>query len=158
MAEELKDYLIETRIRLLDKFTDKEKKELFTNGSIGEFQMHDRIVSENDNDLCIYIILEGEVSIWRKNVPVTRLKKGDTFNETKLFLPAPNKISVMAESQTTILKLERECLMDFFHRKPERLFKIFTLNILATMFKKLEDYEEILVSHYFKTLKYLHKD
>ncbi|MFC1492850.1 Crp/Fnr family transcriptional regulator [candidate division KSB1 bacterium] len=158
MSEEVRQSYLNSNIRLLDKFSTKEIDELLSTGLISEFNLHDRIILENDQDLNIYIILNGEVSVWRKNVPVARLKKGDAFNETKIFIPSPNKISVMAECQTTILKLEREKLMDYFHRKPERLFKIFTLNILTTLFKKLEEYEEVLVSHYFKTLKYLQKD
>jgi len=155
MSEDLKNLLLDGRIRLLDKFTETEKEELFSIGSINEFQMHDRIIFENEEDHKIHIVLDGEISVWRKNVHVIRLKKGDSFNENVVFFPAPNKISVMAESQTNIFGVERDKLLDYFHRKPERLFKIFTLNILAVMSKKIEDYEEVLVNHYFKTLKFL---
>jgi len=134
------------RIKLLDGFSVQDRIEFLSFGKVVEFNLHDKIILEYEDDSYIYLIMNGEVSIWKKDVPVFALKAGDVFNEIKIFLPKPNNITVIAEDKTTVIKFKRNEILNYFHLKPERLFKIFTLNIISILFKKIEGYEESLIN------------
>ena len=145
--------LIENKnIKLLDGFSIEERLELLSFGTVEEFYLNDQIISELQDDMNIYIVLDGEVSLWRKNIPILRLKQGDIFNEKKIFSPnAPNKLTIVAERRTKVMKIGRKEFLNFFSLKPERLFKVFVLNIIAILSHKSEEYEEKLVGVYFQT-------
>ena len=155
MVDKNKNLGADRRIKLLDGFSVEERMEFLAAGKIREFFLHDIITSENQEDMKLYLILDGEVSIWRKNVPIKNLKSGDVFNEIKIFFPRSNGITVRAEKHSSLLRFERSEIFDYFNIKPERLFKIFTLNTFSILIKKLDYYEEKLIHHYFESLKTL---
>jgi len=155
MAEYIENLVETTKIKLLDGFSDEEKSEFLSLGTVREYHLHDTIITEDQDDKNIYLVTDGEVSIWRKNVPIFKLKKGDVFNETKIFFPKPNTFTVTAEKLTIIMKFRRREILTFFSLKPERLFKILTLNIISILARKLEAYEEKLISHYYQAVSFL---
>jgi len=143
------DYIINSpRIKLLHGFSVSDRSDFFTFGYIQDYYLHDMIISENQDDMNVYILIEGEVSIWKSNVPVLRLKEGNTFNEARIFFPKPVPLVVRSEGQTKIFKISRDKLLDYFVTRPERLFKIFTLNVLTVLQHKIEYYEQQLVQSY----------
>ena len=100
-----------------------------------------------ERDLNLYLVLSGIVSAWRGGVKVTQLGAGDILNETKVFLPGPNELTAKAETpDTVVLCLPRTELLTYFRDRPERLLKVFVLNIVAILAKKLGDREESIVA------------
>jgi len=154
--EESTDAIVDDKkIKLLDGFPDEEKMEFLSFGTVREYHLHDTIITEGQDDKNIYLVMDGEVSIWRRNVPIFKLKKGDVFNEAKIFFPKPNTFTVTAEKRTTIMKFRRREILTFFSLKPERLFKIFTLNVISILARKLEEHEEKLIGHYYQAVSFL---
>lgn len=150
MVENPENLIVNKKIKLLDGFTNEEKLEFLSIGAIRDFYLHDKIITETEEDLNIYIVMDGEVSIWRKNVPLFQLKPGDVFNEIKIFLPKPNNLTVIAESKALIMRFARKEILNYFQLKPERLFKIFTLNIISILYKKIDIHEEKLINQYLQ--------
>jgi len=155
MADNIDNLVENTKIKLLDGFSDEERSEFLSLGTVREYNLQETIISEEQDDMNIYLVTDGEVFVWRKNVPMLKYKKGDIFNETKVFFPKPNAFTVTAEKRTTIMKFSRREILTFFSLKPERLFKIFTLNIISILARKLEAYEEKLISHYYQAVSFL---
>ena len=147
MVENPENILQNKKIKLLEGFSDEERREFLTCGAIREFYLHDKIISENEDDAHIYLILDGDVSVWRKDVRIFKLKSGDVFNEIKIFNPKPNNITVLAESNCMIFRFTRNDVLNYFKLKPERLFKIFMLNIVTILLKKIEGYEDRLIDY-----------
>ena len=137
------------KLNLLDGFSLEEKMEFMSLGVLREYYLHDVIISEKRDDPSIYLILDGEVSLWKRNVPIFHLKPGDVFNEVKIFLPKHHFITAMAESKSSILRFNRNEILNFFHLKPERLFKIFMLNFVMTLLRRIDGYEDKLIDYYF---------
>jgi len=141
------EYLIKNKkIKLLDRFSADDRIEFLSFGTLKEFNLQETIITEKHDDVNIYLILEGEVSVWRKNLPIFRLKSGEVFNESKIFYPrTTNTVTVVSEKQTLMFIIGRKEVLNYFSLKPERLFKIFTLNIVSILSKKLEGFEEKIV-------------
>lgn len=148
IAESYNPLVALKRNRLLQGFSKVELNEFYNLGDEIDYSLHDLIISENDDDFNIYIIITGEVSIWKKNVPVLKLCDADAFNETKVFFPRPEETSVRAEKHSKIFRINREKVLQFFVTKPERLFKIFTLNVLTVLQNKIGNYEKQLVQFF----------
>lgn len=155
MVENPENLIVNKKIKLLDGLSIEERMEFLSFGTVREYYLHDKIIIENQDDMNIYLVMDGEVSVWRKNIPIFELRKGDVFNETKIFSPKPNSVTVVAEKRTTIMKIGRKEVLNYFSLKPERLFKIFVLNIVSILSRKLENYEEKLVSHYYQAISLL---
>lgn len=148
------EYLITNKIiRLLHGFSNEECREFLSLGIIKEYNQNDVIVSENQEDINIYLIVEGEASLWRKNVPILEFQKGDVFNETKIYSPRSNSYTIIAEQQTVVLKFSRNDILLYFSFKPERLFKIFTLNVISILLKNIEDNEDQIISFYYQSMQ-----
>ncbi len=150
MDEISESFLGTHKIKLLEGFTDEEVNEFLSFGIPMEFQVHDTIITENQFDTFIYIVVDGRVSIWRKNIPLLDAKKGESFNTTTILLQRPTTISVIAEATTRIIKIKRSEVLKFFSMKPERLFKRFTLNMITILLKKVEVYEERMMDYYLE--------
>lgn len=145
------DLEIRNRVRLLNGFQDNELDDFFRMGFLQEFYLNDVILAENNEDLHIYIILDGEVSLWKNDAPVMRLKTGDVFNETRIFSVKPDVTVVRAEEQLKLFKVHRDKLLGYFLSKPERLFKVFILNVVAVLLGKIDVYEHQIVRYYRMT-------
>lgn len=148
------EYLVTNgMIRLLHGFSNDECREFLSLGIIKEYGHNDVIVAENEEDINIYLIVEGEASLWRKNVPILEFQKGEVLNEVKIYSPRSNNFSVIAEQQTVIMKFSRNDILLYFSFKPERLFKIFTLNVISILLKNIENYEDQLISFYYQSVQ-----
>ena len=87
----------------------------------------------------MYIILEGEVSIWLKSAKLLSLKRGDLIGVTVIVQPHTRMATVLAESTVTLLRFNREDVMNFFKNKPAHLFQQFCVNslkIVVNMIRK----------------------
>ena len=91
--------------------------ESFSNGSI--------IMKEGEKlDDKMYIIKEGSVGIYKNfrkqgEFCVASLGHGDTFGEMELFMEIHRLATVVAESDVTVLVIDREHALDFFRNEPE---------------------------------------
>ena len=95
------------KIQMLAGFSEKDRKDFLTAGSIREYYKNDRIIVEHQKDLHVYLVMDGWASVWRKEIRLSELRAGDMFNETKIFLPKTNTATVIAEEPTSVLKFSR---------------------------------------------------
>ena len=134
-------------VKLLAGFARQDRRDLLARGIPFEVGLLETFMQEGDRDLNLYLILSGHVSTWREGVRLGALGAGEVLNETKLFLPRPNRHSARAEAEgTLLLRLPRVELLGFFRDRPERLMKVFVLNLVAIQAFKLEDCEESIIA------------
>lgn len=140
-------------VQLLAGFARQDRRDLLAQGRTFQVDQLETFMSQGDRDLSLYVVLTGSVSAWRDGVMIANLGVGDVLNETKMFLPRPNQYSARAESQdTTLLRLPRAALLAYFRDRPERLLKVFVLNIVAVLALKVEDREEAIIAGLMPTL------
>ncbi len=120
-------------------FSEQEKREFLRTGIRESFRLHENILEEGAPGTHMYIILEGEVSIWLKSAKLLGLKRGDLIGVTVIVQPHTRMATVLAESTVTLLRFNREDVMNFFKNKPAHLFQKFCVNslkIVVNMIRK----------------------
>lgn len=108
-------------------------------GKLEKFVQDDIIINESEYINSAYLITEGKVSIWKDNIQLATLSKGDFLGETFLFSKNNRMAKVVSEGQTKLLHFERYEALNFFRKKPEKLFNIFTRNIIEIQQKKISN-------------------
>ncbi len=72
----------------------------------------ERIIEKGETGSCLYIIVEGRVSIHDGERTLAELRSRDVVGEMSLLDPEPRSASVTALEETTLLKLDREVFYD----------------------------------------------
>ncbi len=72
----------------------------------------DRIIEKGETGSCLYIIVEGRVSVHDGEHKLAELHPRDVVGEMSLLDPEPRSASCTALEETTLLKLDREVFYD----------------------------------------------
>ena len=115
---------------LLRNFHYEDIMEFLNLGMEERFVQDDVIINEEEIDNSAYLISKGKVSIWKDNIQLATLNKGNFLGETFLFSKNNRMAKVVSEGDSQLLKFERYEALNFFRKKPEKLFNIFTRNII----------------------------
>ncbi len=97
----------------------------------------DELIADDEPVSKAYLIAEGQVSIWKENIQLAELTIGDFIGESFLFSKARTIAKVQADRDTVVLKYERYEVLNFFRKRPGKLFNIFTKNIIEIQQKKI---------------------
>ena len=122
---------------LLTGFSDEDRREFLLLGREREFHLHDVIIRENTQGLQMYIIEDGEVSLWLDDANLGTLKEGDTLGASVIVLQHPRTARVVAEGYVRVREYERSDVMTFFKRKPPVLFQLFFVNVTHVLVNQL---------------------
>ncbi|WP_445666107.1 cyclic nucleotide-binding domain-containing protein [Fodinibius sp. AD559] len=124
---------------LLRNFHYEDIMEFLNLGMEERFVQDDVIINEEEYVNSAYLISKGKVSIWKDNIQLATLTKGDFLGETFLFSKNNRMAKVVSEGDSQLLKFERYEALNFFRKKPEKLFNIFTRNIIEIQQKKISN-------------------
>ena len=116
-STKLKDYEFKD-IDLFKPFSKKELRKLFYISEIKEYDTNDFIFKVGDRHRCVYVVLEGVLSIIKHDkisgdeIIIAEIKQGDHFNETSIFFDEKHGVSVQAKSEVSLLQIERKKLVE----------------------------------------------
>lgn len=99
----------------------------------------DVIIKEDEYVNSAYLIAEGKVSIWKENIQLATLEKRNFMGETFLFSKNNRLAKVACEEDCILLKYERYMALNYFRKRPEKLFNIFTKNIIEIQQNKISN-------------------
>jgi len=90
----------------------------------------ERVVQEGDPGEDLYLVMEGELEVWRgfEGKAATRLNDlgpGSYFGEMSILDNKPRSASVVTRSRSRLLVLEGERLRDLILEQPEIAFEMF---------------------------------
>lgn len=123
---------------LLRKFPPEDFREFFLCGTFEEFNAGETIISEKDsfeNDG--WLVADGSVSLFKEDVYIAKLQAGDFIGETFLFKNRTPSGTLVATRPTAVIRFKRETVLKFFESRPDRLFKIFIMNLIDLQNQKL---------------------
>ncbi|MDI6807690.1 MAG: cyclic nucleotide-binding domain-containing protein [Candidatus Eisenbacteria bacterium] len=122
---------------LLMGFSDQDRREFLAIGREKEFHLNEVIIRENTPGLEMYIIEDGEVSLWLDDANLGTLKEGDTLGASVIVLQHPRTARVVAEGYVRVREYERSQVMAYFRRKPPVLFQQFFVNVTHVLVGQL---------------------
>ncbi|MEX0646545.1 MAG: cyclic nucleotide-binding domain-containing protein [Balneolaceae bacterium] len=108
-------------------------------GNIQRFMSGDTVVNEMEHVNSAFLIAEGKVAIWKEGIELAILDKGSFIGETFLFSKQSRMAKVTSETDCVLLSFERYEVLNYFRRRPEKLFNIFTKNIIEIQQKKISN-------------------
>lgn len=139
-TKEIPDYILRFLKEpplLLRNFHHEDIMEFLKLGEVQHYVQDDVIVNESEYVNSAYLIASGHLSIWKDNVQLAILQEGSFLGETFLFSKNNRLAKVVAEEECILLHFERYEALNFFRKKPEKLFNIFTRNIIEIQQKKI---------------------
>ncbi len=123
-------------IPLLQNFPVDAGREFVELGHVVSLNSNDVILQEGSTDHRLYIVLEGELSVWQEKAELYRLGRGESYGEMNIFRQSLHNQGLLAELPAQLLIIEKEAIIDFFNKKEERIFKLFVFNALNSIFVK----------------------
>lgn len=115
---------------LLQNFHYEDKMGFLKIGSLHNYSNDEVVVEENKQVDSAYLIIRGNVGVWKQNIQLTSLGEGDFIGEAFLFSPDSRIAKVISEGDSQLLSFKRYDTLNFFRKRPEKLFNIFTRNII----------------------------
>lgn len=138
---------METVPLLLKNFPSDDLRHFLAIGHIEHYQKDDVIIADDGSAAdSAYLVVEGRVSVYKDEIHLASLAKGDFLGETFLFTKGFRTATVVAEETCTTLRFDRQDTLEYFRRKPERLFKIFIMNIVEIQQKKIVNMNQKLLT------------
>ncbi len=124
---------------LLRNFHYEDVLEFLQLGVAERFIPDDIILNESEYVNSAFLVAEGKVVIWKDNIQLATLSEGNFLGEAFLFSKNSRMAKVTAEGDCVLLRYERYDALNFFRKKPEKLFNIFTKNIIEIQQRKISN-------------------
>lgn len=124
---------------LLRNFHYEDVLEFLQLGVTERYLADDTILNEEEYVNSAFLVANGKVAIWKDNIQLATLSEGDFLGEAFLFSKNNRMAKVTAQGDCILLRYERYDALNFFRKKPEKLFNIFTKNILDIQQQKINN-------------------
>lgn len=124
---------------LLKNFHYEDVLEFLQLGAEERFHADDVVLNESEYVNSAYLVAEGKVAIWKDNIQLATLSEGNFLGEAFLFSKNSRMAKVTSEGESVLLRYERYEALNFFRKKPEKLFNIFTKNIIEIQQRKISN-------------------
>ncbi len=108
MITTLEKVLFLKEVSLFKNITSERLAKIATIAKEVEFPRGERIINEGDEGDSLFIIVEGGVSILKGKDIIARLSSKDFFGEMAILDSEPRSASVIADTDITCLKINRE--------------------------------------------------
>ncbi|MEX0720852.1 MAG: cyclic nucleotide-binding domain-containing protein [Balneolaceae bacterium] len=138
MSDYYKKFLKEPPL-LLKNFHYEDVLEFLQLGKEERFLTDEIVLNESEYVNSAYLVAEGKVSIWKDNIQLATLGEGNFLGESFLFSKNNRMAKVTAVGNCILLRYERYEALNFFRKKPEKLFNIFTKNIIEIQQRKISN-------------------
>ncbi len=143
LEKHLRDLLKEPP-RLLYNFHYEDVLAFIKLGEQVKFIAGDTIIKEDEYVNSAYLIATGKVSVWKENIQLAVLEEKSFMGETFLFSRNNRMAKVICEEDCIVLEYERYKALNYFRKRPEKLFNIFTKNIIEIQQNKILNMNEQL--------------
>jgi len=131
-------YILNNIPSLLRKFSPEDLRGFLMSGELVLYHRDQIILKESSDRIDeAWLIADGRVSIWKDGVEVAQQVPGDFIGETFLFSKGTRSATVKSDTEVAMLRFERDNVLQFFRNRPERVFKIFIMNLLEIQQQKI---------------------
>lgn len=123
---------------LFRNFPPEDLRDFLRLGHAKVYKTDDLIIDEASTELdTAFLIVSGKASVWKDELHLATIGAGDILGETFLFNKVGRTASVSATEECIALIFRRAEVLEYFRKKPERLFKLFTINIVEIQQRRI---------------------
>jgi serine/threonine protein kinase len=123
-------------------FPEEELWEILRASSWQDYRKGDSIIIEGEMDDCFYIIISGSVAVLKNGQVIGELLPGDCFGEMGYLAKTKRTASIVAESNTSLLKINSTVISQVSLQCQVRFLKVF----LRTLIYRLSATTEVISS------------
>ncbi len=121
------------RLPFFSDFSDNEVWEALRAGSWRSFPVGQTIVSEGNADVCLYILIKGDVKVTQGGKVLTTLSSGDCFGEFSYVSGAKQVHSIEASRDVSLLRINEEQMAHASDSCQLRFHKTFLRNLIGRL-------------------------
>ncbi len=111
-----------------------------------EYEKSELILKEAEEVEVAYLVVGGRVSVWKESIQLITMSEGDFIGETFVF-PGNNRIAnVIADDHCSLLRFERKKVLAYLRKKPRKLTKLFTRNLILIQENKMSHMNKQLIT------------
>ncbi|NBC27703.1 MAG: cyclic nucleotide-binding domain-containing protein [Bacteroidetes bacterium] len=99
----------------------------------------DIIIREDEQVNAAYLVASGSLSVWKEDIRLKTLGEKDFLGETYLFSKNNRIAKITSDTPSILLKFDRYNSLNYFSQRPEKLFNIFTKNIIEIQQEKISN-------------------
>lgn len=121
------------------RFAPEDLRGFFMTGVLEVYEPGEEIVTEGSHDIhSAWLIADGAVSVWKEDIEIAQLSQGDFLGEEFLFTRGARIATIRADRETVMVRFEKDAVIDFFRTRPERVFKVFIMNLLEIQQRRIQ--------------------
>ena len=109
------------------------------------FILNDMIITEGKANDRIFFLIEGQVSVSRKDVLLTRFCEGEEFGEVEVLDVMPAVASIKALSNVTAMTISNKALREIY-KTDLKIFSLMIMNLARDLSRRLRRMDEKLDS------------
>jgi len=103
------------------------------------------IITEGSPNDKIFFIIEGQVSVSKKNVPLSNFSEGEAFGEMEVLDIMPAIASIKTVSQVTVMSISNKALREIY-KMDVKVFALIIMNLARDVCRRLCKTDEKLAS------------
>jgi CRP/FNR family transcriptional regulator, cyclic AMP receptor protein len=126
-------------VPLFSGLKDKQLRAIVDSGKDMQFEARNKIVSEGDDGVGFYLIVEGRVEVRRKGKLLSELGKGDFFGEMSLIDKQPRSADVVAVTPVRCFALTPWVFLGLVRAHPD-----IAVNVIKELVRRLRGTDKAL--------------
>jgi serine/threonine protein phosphatase PrpC len=112
------------RMPLFRPLNDREILRVLQVTDVASFRDGDTVIRDGERGEELFIVLAGEVKVFRGEHEVARLKPGEHFGEMALIRNQPRSATVISNGDSELIKLSRTEFFEIVRKEPELAVKL----------------------------------
>ncbi len=124
---------------LFRSFTREDLSGFFDSGVPVEYVMLEEIKPNGlpESEVTGYLVLEGMIEVRRNGFVIEEFRPGDFIGESFLHVRNMHRCELRAQMSSVVLMFNRAPVLEFFRNRPEKLLRIFTLNVIESQHRHI---------------------
>jgi len=110
-----------------------------------KYNIDELLITEGKANDKIFFIIEGQVSVTKKDVLLTRFSEGEAFGEIEVLDVMPAAASIKALSPVTVMTISNKSLRDVY-KKDVAVFSLIIMNLARDLSRRLRKMDERFTS------------
>jgi len=107
------------------------------------FEPDQYIITEGTPNDKIFFLIEGQVSVCRKDMLLTKFCEGEAFGEMEVLDVMPAVASIKALTQVTAMSISNKTLREIY-KKDVKIFSLIIMNLARDLSRRLRRMDEKL--------------